>query len=82
VIAPVDIINNHTAEYFKLTVDDLYGSIPVPGRSDRPPDREMYLCCSNNQPLSTKNWPTAGNRDHNSRVMYANKKITELMKER
>src|SRR5690606_31604281 len=25
VIAPVDIIN-HTAEYFKLSVDDLYGS--------------------------------------------------------
>ena len=42
VIAPVDIIN-HTADYFKLTVDDLYGSSPLAGRRHRPADRHVPL---------------------------------------
>jgi chromosomal replication initiator protein len=79
VIAPVDIIN-HTAEYFKLAVDDLYGS----SRSQAVATARqiaMYLCREMTNLSLPKIGQLFGNRDHTT-VMYANKKITELMKER
>ncbi|EPR75084.1 Chromosomal replication initiator protein DnaA [Leifsonia rubra CMS 76R] len=79
VIAPVDIIN-HTAGYFKLTVDDLYGS----SRSQAVATARqiaMYLCREMTNLSLPKIGQLFGNRDHTT-VMYANKKITELMKER
>ena len=79
VIAPVDIIN-HTAAYFKLTVDDLYGS----SRSQAVATARqiaMYLCREMTNLSLPKIGQLFGNRDHTT-VMYANKKITELMKER
>ena len=79
VIAPVDIIN-HTAEYFKLTIDDLYGS----SRSQAVATARqiaMYLCREMTNLSLPKIGQLFGNRDHTT-VMYANKKITELMKER
>lgn len=79
VIAPVDIID-HTAEYFKLTVDDLYGS----SRSQAVATARqiaMYLCREMTNLSLPKIGQLFGNRDHTT-VMYANKKITELMKER
>lgn len=79
VISPVEIIN-HTAEYFKLTVDDLYGS----SRSQAVATARqiaMYLCREMTNLSLPKIGQLFGNRDHTT-VMYANKKITELMKER
>jgi len=79
VIAPTDIIN-HTAAYFKLTVDDLYGS----SRSQAVATARqiaMYLCRELTNLSLPKIGQLFGNRDHTT-VMYANKKITELMKER
>ena len=79
VISPVDIIN-HTADYFKLTVDDLYGS----SRSQAVATARqiaMYLCRELTSLSLPKIGQLFGNRDHTT-VMYANKKITELMKER
>ena len=79
VISPVDIIN-HTAEYFKLTVEDLYGS----SRSQAVATARqiaMYLCREMTNLSLPKIGQLFGNRDHTT-VMYANKKITELMKER
>ncbi|PZQ88993.1 MAG: chromosomal replication initiator protein DnaA [Leifsonia xyli] len=79
VISPVDIIN-HTAEYFKLSVDDLYGS----SRSQAVATARqiaMYLCREMTNLSLPKIGQLFGNRDHTT-VMYANKKISELMKER
>ncbi|MCI2956824.1 chromosomal replication initiator protein DnaA [Agromyces atrinae] len=79
VIAPVDIIQN-TADYFKLTVDDLYGS----SRSQAVATARqiaMYLCRELTNLSLPKIGQLFGNRDHTT-VMYANKKISELMKER
>ncbi|MDQ1609838.1 MAG: chromosomal replication initiator protein [Microbacteriaceae bacterium] len=79
VIAPVDIITN-TADYFKLTVDDLYGS----SRSQAVATARqiaMYLCRELTNLSLPKIGQLFGNRDHTT-VMYANKKISELMKER
>jgi chromosomal replication initiator protein len=79
VIAPVDIIN-HTADYFKLSVDDLYGS----SRSQAVATARqiaMYLCRELTNLSLPKIGQLFGNRDHTT-VMYANKKISELMKER
>lgn len=79
VVAPVDIITA-TAEYFKLTVDDLYGS----NRSQAVATARqiaMYLCRELTNLSLPKIGQLFGNRDHTT-VMYANKKISELMKER
>ncbi|WP_207455351.1 chromosomal replication initiator protein DnaA [Desertivibrio insolitus] len=79
VISPVDIIN-HTADYFRLTVDDLYGS----SRSQAVATARqiaMYLCREMTSLSLPKIGQLFGGRDHTT-VMYANKKITELMKER
>lgn len=79
IVSPVDIITA-TAEYFKLTVDDLYGS----SRSQAVATARqiaMYLCRELTSLSLPKIGQLFGNRDHTT-VMYANKKISELMKER
>ncbi|SEB57075.1 chromosomal replication initiator protein [Paramicrobacterium humi] len=79
VISPVDIINT-TAAYFKLSVDDLYGS----SRSQAIATARqiaMYLCRELTNLSLPKIGQLFGNRDHTT-VMYANKKIGDLMQER
>ncbi|MGB3374967.1 MAG: chromosomal replication initiator protein DnaA [Microbacterium sp.] len=79
VISPTDIITA-TAAYFKLTVDDLYGS----SRSQQiavARQIAMYLCRERTSLSLPKIGQLFGNRDHTT-VMYACKKISELMKER
>jgi chromosomal replication initiator protein len=79
VISPVDIIT-HTADYFKLTIDDLYGS----SRSQAVATARqiaMYLCREMTNLSLPKIGQLFGGRDHTT-VMYATKKINELMKER
>ena len=79
VISPTDIITA-TAQYFKLTVDDLYGS----SRSQQIATARqiaMYLCRERTNLSLPKIGQLFGNRDHTT-VMYAYKKISELMKER
>ena len=68
------------ATYFKLTVDDLYGS----SRSQAVATARqiaMYLCRERTSLSLPKIGQLFGNRDHTT-VMYAYKKISELMKER
>lgn len=79
VVSPTDIITA-TAAYFKLTVDDLYGS----SRSQQVAQARqiaMYLCRERTSLSLPKIGQLFGNRDHTT-VMYAYKKISELMKER
>ncbi len=79
IISPTDIISA-TAQYFKLTVDDLYGS----SRSQSVATARqiaMYLCRERTNLSLPKIGQLFGNRDHTT-VMYAYKKISDLMKER
>lgn len=79
VVSPTDIIST-TADYFKLTVDDLYGS----SRSQAIANARqiaMYLCREMTNLSLPKIGQLFGGRDHTT-VMYANKKIGDLMKER
>jgi chromosomal replication initiator protein len=79
IIAPADIINA-VADYFKLTVDDLVGT----SRSQAIAQARqiaMYLCRELTSLSLPKVGQLFGGRDHTT-VMYANKKISELMKER
>ncbi|WP_336632049.1 MULTISPECIES: chromosomal replication initiator protein DnaA [unclassified Microbacterium] len=79
VILPTDIIAA-TAQYFRLTVDDLYGS----SRSQSVATARqiaMYLCRERTNLSLPKIGQLFGNRDHTT-VMYACKKIAQLMKER
>jgi chromosomal replication initiator protein len=79
VIQPTDIITA-TAQYFRLSVDDLYGS----SRSQSVATARqiaMYLCRERTNLSLPKIGQLFGNRDHTT-VMYAYKKISELMKER
>ncbi len=79
VVSPTDIITA-TAQYFKLTVDDLYGS----SRSQSVAIARqiaMYLCRERTSLSLPKIGQLFGNRDHTT-VMYAYKKISDLMKER
>ena len=78
-VQPADIIAC-TAEYFDLSVDDLYGQ----SRAQQiafARQMAMYLC-RDLTPLSLpKIGQLFGGRDHTT-VMYAYKKITQLIKER
>lgn len=78
-VQPTAIINR-TAEYFDLAVDDLYG----PSRAQQialARQIAMYLC-RELTPLSLpKIGQLFGGRDHTT-VMYAHKKITQLIAER
>jgi chromosomal replication initiator protein len=79
IISPTDIITA-TAAYFKLSVDDLYGS----SRSQAVATARqiaMYLCRERTSLSLPKIGQLFGNRDHTT-VMYAYKKISDLMKER
>ncbi|MFT4260036.1 chromosomal replication initiator protein DnaA [Microbacterium sp.] len=79
IISPTDIIMA-TAQYFKLTVDDLHGS----SRSQQiaiARQIAMYLCRERTNLSLPKIGQLFGNRDHTT-VMYAYKKISDLMKER
>jgi len=79
IIAPTEIISQ-TAQYFDLTVEDLYGS----SRSQTiamARQIAMYLCREMTSLSLPKIGQLFGNRDHTT-VMYANKKISDLMKER
>ncbi|HEU5224085.1 MAG TPA: chromosomal replication initiator protein DnaA [Candidatus Lumbricidophila sp.] len=79
VVAPADIIAA-TADYFKLTVDDLHGS----SRSQQIATARqiaMYLCREMTNLSLPKIGQLFGNRDHTT-VMYANNKISALMKQR
>ncbi|MGF3056522.1 chromosomal replication initiator protein DnaA [Microbacterium sp. YY-01] len=79
IVSPTDIITA-TAAYFKLTVDDLYGS----SRSQQIATARqiaMYLCRERTSLSLPKIGQLFGNRDHTT-VMYAYKKISDLMKER
>ncbi|WP_245190244.1 chromosomal replication initiator protein DnaA [Leucobacter exalbidus] len=78
-VQPADIITR-TAEYFELSVDDLYG----PTRAQQIATARqiaMYLC-RELTPLSLpKIGQLFGGRDHTT-VMYAHKKISQLIAER
>ena len=79
VVSPADIIST-TATFYQLGVEDLYGS----SRSQTialARQVAMYLCREMTSLSLPKIGQLFGNRDHTT-VMYANKKITELMKER
>ncbi|RCS60845.1 chromosomal replication initiator protein DnaA [Microbacterium sp. JB110] len=79
VVSPTDIITT-TADYFKLTVDDLYGS----SRSQSIAQARqiaMYLCRERTNLSLPKIGQLFGGRDHTT-VMYACRKIADLMKER
>lgn len=79
IISPNEIIA-HTASFFQLAVDDLYGS----SRSQTialARQIAMYLCREMTNLSLPKIGQLFGNRDHTT-VMYANKKISDLMKER
>jgi chromosomal replication initiator protein len=77
-IAPSDIIE-HVARYFEISLDELYGSSRSAAIATAR-QIAMYLC----RELTSLSLPKIGqllDRDHTT-VMYANKKITDLMKER
>jgi len=79
VISPTDIIN-HTADYFNVSIDDLYGS----SRSQSLANARqiaMYLCRDLTSLSLPKIGQLFGGRDHTT-VMYAHKKISQLMTER
>ncbi|MDA8580268.1 chromosomal replication initiator protein DnaA [Pontimonas sp.] len=79
IVSPAEIINI-AAGFYQLSVDDLYGS----SRSQAialARQVAMYLCREMTNLSLPKIGQLFGNRDHTT-VMYANKKIGELMKER
>jgi len=79
VVSPTDIITI-TATFYRLSIDDLYGS----SRSQTialARQVAMYLSREMTNLSLPKIGQLFGNRDHTT-VMYANKKIAELMKER
>ncbi|MGI6878562.1 chromosomal replication initiator protein DnaA [Microbacterium sp. gxy059] len=78
-VSPAEIIQA-TAAYFSLSVEDLHG----PGRAQAIAQARqiaMYLCRERTNLSLPKIGQLFGGRDHTT-VMYATKKITELMKER
>lgn len=79
VIAPIDIINA-VAGYYKFTADDLYGSSRAQAVA-LARQIAMYLCREQTNLSLPKIGQLFGGRDHTT-VMYANKKVNELMKER
>jgi len=77
-VSPSDIIEQ-VARYFELSLDDLYGTSRAAAIATAR-QIAMYLC----RELTSMSLPKIGQllgRDHTT-VMYANKKIADLMKER
>ncbi len=79
VIAPADIIAS-VAEYFALSVDDLVGASRSAAIAQAR-QIAMYLCRELTSLSLPKIGQLFGGRDHTT-VMYANKKISDLMRER
>ena len=79
IIAPLDIINN-TADYFRLSVDELTGTSRAQAIANAR-QIAMYLCREMTNLSLPKIGQLFGGRDHTT-VMHACKKIAELMKER
>lgn len=78
-VQPTDIIS-HTADYFNVALDDLYGSTRAQ-QIALARQIAMYLC-RELTPLSLpKIGQLFGGRDHTT-VMYAHKKISQLIAER
>jgi chromosomal replication initiator protein len=79
VVSPADIISI-VATFYQLSVEDLYSSSrSQPIALAR--QVAMYLCREMTNLSLPKIGQLFGNRDHTT-VMYANKKISQLMKER
>ncbi|GAA4772400.1 chromosomal replication initiator protein DnaA [Microbacterium gilvum] len=79
VVSPNDIISV-TAGYFKLTADDLHGSSRAQSVAQAR-QIAMYLCRERTSLSLPKIGQLFGGRDHTT-VMYAYRKINELMKEK
>ena len=79
VVAPVDIMNT-TADYFRLSVDELTGTSRAQAIATAR-QISMYLCREMTNLSLPKIGQLFGGRDHTT-VMHACKKIAELMKER
>ena len=79
VVAPVDIMNT-TADYFRLSVDELTGTSRAQAIATAR-QIAMYLCREMTNLSLPKIGQLFGGRDHTT-VMHACKKIAELMKER
>ena len=78
-VQPADIISK-TAEYYDLALDDLYG----PSRAQQIATARqiaMYLCRELTSLSLPKIGQLFGGRDHTT-VMYAHKKVTQLIAER
>lgn len=78
-VQPTEIIS-HTADFFDLSVDELYG----PSRAQQialARQIAMYLCRELTQLSLPKIGQLFGGRDHTT-VMYAHKKIAQLIAER
>ncbi len=78
-VQPADIISR-TAEYYDLPIDDLYG----PSRAQQialARQIAMYLCRELTSLSLPKIGQLFGGRDHTT-VMYAHKKVTQLIAER
>lgn len=79
VIAPIEIINA-VAAYYKITPDDLYGQSRIAAIA-LARQIAMYICREQTNLSLPKIGQLFGGRDHTT-VMYAQKKITEVMNER
>jgi chromosomal replication initiator protein len=79
VVSPVEIMNT-TADYFRLSVDELTGTSRAQALATAR-QIAMYLCREMTNLSLPKIGQLFGGRDHTT-VMHACKKIAELMKER
>jgi chromosomal replication initiator protein len=79
IVSPVDIMNT-TADYFRLSVDELTGTSRAQAIATAR-QIAMYLCREMTNLSLPKIGQLFGGRDHTT-VMHACKKIAELMKER
>jgi chromosomal replication initiator protein len=79
IIAPNDIISE-VAKYYSISADDLFGSSRQQAVAQAR-QIAMYLIREQTNLSLPKIGQLFGNRDHTT-VMYANKKVTDLMKER
>jgi chromosomal replication initiator protein len=79
VVSPVEIMNT-TADYFRLSVDELTGTSRAQAIATAR-QISMYLCREMTNLSLPKIGQLFGGRDHTT-VMHACKKIAELMKER
>jgi chromosomal replication initiator protein len=79
VIVPNDIIGE-VSKYYSISADDLFGSSRQQAVAQAR-QIAMYLIREQTNLSLPKIGQLFGNRDHTT-VMYANKKVTDLMKER